>query len=80
MSDPRFRVLDALGTELDGAIAREQRRRVPRARAFVLTLLATLLLAGATATASYLLTGSPIPGRMRATCRTSPRRCARPRG
>ena len=62
MSEPRFRVLDALGAELDGAIAREQRRRVPRARAFVLTLLATLLLAGATATASYLLTGSPIPG------------------
>ena len=30
MSEPRFRVLDALGAELDGAIAREQRRRVPR--------------------------------------------------
>ena len=29
MSEPRFRVLDALGAELDGAIAREQRRRVP---------------------------------------------------
>lgn len=54
-----FRVLEELGAELDGAIEREQRRRGPRL--FLLTLLATLCVTGV-ATASYLLTGSPIPG------------------
>lgn len=65
MSEPRFRALDAFAGELDRAIAREQRRRVPRLRALgplTLALLATLCVTGVAAAASFLLTGSPIPG------------------
>jgi hypothetical protein len=65
MTEPRFPVLDALGAELDRAIARDSARRVPRIRALrpiTLAVILTLLAAGAAAAASYILTGSPIPG------------------
>lgn len=63
MSD-RLRVLDELGRELDGALARESAvtARRPVRRTLVIALATALLLAGAAFAASYALTGNAIPG------------------
>ncbi len=59
-----LRVLEELGRELDGVIARESVVRAPQrlAHTLVLALLGVLLATGVAAAASYVLTGSPIPG------------------
>jgi hypothetical protein len=62
MSD-RLRVLDELGRELDGALAREAAGSArPVGRTLAIALAAVLLLAGVAFAASYALTGHAIPG------------------